>query len=230
MAEGQWTGRHGRAAGNHHARPQWNDEPARKTYVAILELLTPPPPKPGAGADGKSAGGIELTGKAAAQEDPQAALLSELSAQAQHDAELNGPGRAPTAQAVSRCSASWYLVAVFSITSRGRCGAGGVLSQGLPLTCAPAPASRAGTACRSWAGSRLRIRGQRPEARRVGRQHLVHQRQRAVFVQPELELGVGDDDAAGQRIGGGRGVQAHGHVAHLRGRSAADQRHRAARS
>jgi hypothetical protein len=56
-----------------------------------------------------------------------------LPAQAQHDAELNGPGRASTAQAVSRCSASWYLAAVFSITSRGRCGAGGVLSHGLPL-------------------------------------------------------------------------------------------------
>jgi putative thioredoxin len=37
---------------------KWNDEAARKTYVAILELLTPPPQKPGAGADGKSAGGI----------------------------------------------------------------------------------------------------------------------------------------------------------------------------
>ncbi|MDO5086990.1 MAG: thioredoxin [Comamonadaceae bacterium] len=55
---------------------KWNDEAARKTYVAILELLTPPPAKPGA-HDGKSAGGIELTGKAAtAQQDPQAELVS----------------------------------------------------------------------------------------------------------------------------------------------------------
>ena len=38
--------------------------------------MTPPPSKAGAGADGKSAGGIELTGKAAKQEDPQAELLS----------------------------------------------------------------------------------------------------------------------------------------------------------
>ena len=54
----------------------WNDQAARKTYVAILELLTPPPQRAGAATPGKSAGGIELTGKAAAQEDPQAALLS----------------------------------------------------------------------------------------------------------------------------------------------------------
>src|SRR6185369_17284094 len=33
-----------------------------------------------------------------------------------------------------------------------------------------------------------------PEARRVGREDLVHQRQRAVLVEAELELGVGDDD------------------------------------
>lgn len=55
---------------------QWNEEAARKTYVAILELLTPAAPRPGA-HDGKSAGGIELTGKAAAaQQDPQAELVS----------------------------------------------------------------------------------------------------------------------------------------------------------
>ncbi len=36
-------------------------------------------------------------------------------------------------QAVSRVIASWYLAAVLAITSGGRCGDGGVLSQGLPL-------------------------------------------------------------------------------------------------
>ena len=36
----------------------------------------------------------------------------------------------------------------------------------------------------------------RPEARRVGRQHLVAQHELVVGVEAELELGVGDDDAA----------------------------------
>lgn len=54
---------------------QWNEEAPRKTYVALLELLTPPRPKVGAEQGGK-AGGIEVAGKAALQEDPQAALVS----------------------------------------------------------------------------------------------------------------------------------------------------------
>lgn len=54
----------------------WNDQTARKTYVAILELMTPPKPKADAATHGKTAGGIELTGKAAMQEDPQAELIS----------------------------------------------------------------------------------------------------------------------------------------------------------
>ena len=55
----------------------WSDEAARKTYVALLELMTPARPKADvAGQAGKSSGGIELTGKGAQQEDPQAALVS----------------------------------------------------------------------------------------------------------------------------------------------------------
>jgi putative thioredoxin len=42
----------------------WNDELARKTYVAILELMTRPASKPEAG--GAPQGTLELTGKAAA--------------------------------------------------------------------------------------------------------------------------------------------------------------------
>jgi putative thioredoxin len=76
MAEGQWTASMDELLEIIMRDKKWNDEAARKTYVAILELLTPPPQKPGAGADGKSAGGIELTGKAAQQQDPQAELLS----------------------------------------------------------------------------------------------------------------------------------------------------------
>jgi putative thioredoxin len=54
----------------------WSDQVARKNIVAILELLTPPKPKGEQAVPGKSAGGIELTGKAAALDDPQAELLS----------------------------------------------------------------------------------------------------------------------------------------------------------
>jgi putative thioredoxin len=41
----------------------WNNELARKTYVAILELLTKPQPKPAPGAD-KAKGALELAGPA----------------------------------------------------------------------------------------------------------------------------------------------------------------------
>jgi putative thioredoxin len=47
----------------------WNDELARKTYVAILELMTKPAPKPA--AEAKAKGALEVTGKAAvAPADP----------------------------------------------------------------------------------------------------------------------------------------------------------------
>jgi putative thioredoxin len=47
----------------------WNQEAARKTYVAILELMTKPAPKPAPDAAGKPT--LELTGKAAiAPADP----------------------------------------------------------------------------------------------------------------------------------------------------------------
>ena len=54
----------------------WGDQVPRKTVVALLELLTPPAPKPDPAAAGQSAGGIALTGKTAAQQDPQAELVS----------------------------------------------------------------------------------------------------------------------------------------------------------
>jgi putative thioredoxin len=54
---------------------KWDDEAPRKTFVALLELMTPPKPKT-QDATGKSAGGIELMGKAAMQEDPLQAMIS----------------------------------------------------------------------------------------------------------------------------------------------------------
>ena len=53
----------------------WNDQAARKLYIAILELLTPPPDKPAA-AQGQNTGGIELTGKPAPTADPRTELVS----------------------------------------------------------------------------------------------------------------------------------------------------------
>jgi putative thioredoxin len=49
---------------------EWNSQLARKTYVAILELMTKPQPKPAA-AKPDAQGALEITGKAAAvQGDP----------------------------------------------------------------------------------------------------------------------------------------------------------------
>ena len=54
---------------------KWDNETPRKTFVALLELMTPPKAKT-QDASGKSAGGIELMGKAAMQEDPHMAMIS----------------------------------------------------------------------------------------------------------------------------------------------------------
>jgi putative thioredoxin len=54
----------------------WNSAVPRKTFVAILELLTPPKPKADPAAAGKTAGGIELMGKVVAEVDPQAQLVA----------------------------------------------------------------------------------------------------------------------------------------------------------
>jgi hypothetical protein len=63
----------------------------------------------------------------------------------------------------------------------------------------------------------------RPEAGRVRRQHLVDEDEAPGVVEAELELGVGDDDAAGQGIGGGVAVDAEGHVPDLPGEVLADE-------
>ena len=54
---------------------KWDNEAPRKTFVALLELMTPPKSKTQE-ATGKSAGGIEGMGKAALQEDPHMAMIS----------------------------------------------------------------------------------------------------------------------------------------------------------
>jgi putative thioredoxin len=54
----------------------WQNEIARKLYVAILELMSPSKPKTPETMGNKSAGGIELTANSTATNDPQAELVS----------------------------------------------------------------------------------------------------------------------------------------------------------
>ena len=76
MSEGEWTAAMDELLEIIMRDKKWAEETPRKTFAAILELLTPPKPRAAADASGKTAAGIELVGKAAVQEDPQAALVS----------------------------------------------------------------------------------------------------------------------------------------------------------
>mgnify|MGYP000854159644 CR=1 FL=1 len=76
MVGGDWTGAMDELLEIIMRDKTWNDAVPRKTFVAILELLTPPKPKVDPASVGKSAGGIEVLGKVAVQEDPQAQLVS----------------------------------------------------------------------------------------------------------------------------------------------------------
>ena len=76
MAVGEWTAAMDELLEIILRDKKWADEAPRKAFVAILELLTPPKPKAGAQDGGKTAGGIEVLGKAQVQEDPQAVLVS----------------------------------------------------------------------------------------------------------------------------------------------------------
>jgi putative thioredoxin len=76
LASDDWTGAMDELLEIIMRDKKWSDEAPRKTMVGMLELLTPATPKGGADHTGKSAGGIELMGKSAVQEDPQAAMVS----------------------------------------------------------------------------------------------------------------------------------------------------------
>jgi len=76
MAVGEWTAAMDELLEIIMRDKKWADEAPRKAMVAILELMTPPKPKAAAATPGKTAAGIEVLGKAAVQEDPQAALVS----------------------------------------------------------------------------------------------------------------------------------------------------------
>ncbi len=76
MAGGDWTGAMDELLEIILRDKKWSDELPRKTFVAILELLTPPKPKADGAVPGKTAAGIEIVGAQAVQEDPQAAMVS----------------------------------------------------------------------------------------------------------------------------------------------------------
>ena len=76
MAMGEWTAALDELLEIIMRDKKWADEAPRKTFVAILELLTPAKPKAAAQATGKTAGGIEVLGQTVQQQDPQAAMVS----------------------------------------------------------------------------------------------------------------------------------------------------------
>ena len=94
----------------------WNEDLARKTYIAD--------PRHHRAAQAQSGRRPDPAGRPDGGDLPAPPV--------ERCAELKHAGSRGL-QAVRRCSASRYLAAVFSITSCGKRGAGGVLSQGLPL-------------------------------------------------------------------------------------------------
>jgi putative thioredoxin len=76
MVEGQWTAAMDELLEIIMRDKAWGEAVPRKTFVAILELLTPPKPKGAVQDTGKTAGGIELAGKVVAETDPQAQMVA----------------------------------------------------------------------------------------------------------------------------------------------------------
>ncbi len=76
MAQGDWTAAMDALLEIIMRDKKWSDEAPRKVFIAILELLTPPKPKASADAGNKTAGGIEISGKSVAAQDPQALLVA----------------------------------------------------------------------------------------------------------------------------------------------------------
>ena len=76
MVGGNWTGAMDELLEIIMRDKAWGDAVPRKTFVAILELLTPPKPKASLEASNKTAGGIELAGQTVITQDPQAVLVS----------------------------------------------------------------------------------------------------------------------------------------------------------
>lgn len=76
LVGGDWTGAMDELLEIIMRDKAWNDALPRKTFVAILELLSPPKPKANPADAGKTAVGIEMLGKVVAEADPQAQLVA----------------------------------------------------------------------------------------------------------------------------------------------------------
>jgi putative thioredoxin len=76
LVGGDWTGAMDELLEIIMRDKAWNDELPRKTFIAILELLSPPKPKPNPADAAKKTGGIELMGKVTTEQDPQAQLVA----------------------------------------------------------------------------------------------------------------------------------------------------------
>ena len=76
IVEGQWTVAMDELLEIIMRDKAWDDAVPRKTFVAILELLTPPKPKGAVQDTGKTPGGIEIAGKVIAETDPQAQMVA----------------------------------------------------------------------------------------------------------------------------------------------------------
>jgi putative thioredoxin len=76
MVGGDWTGAMEELLEIIMRDKAWGDAVPRKTYIAILELLTPPKPKVNPLDAGKTAGGIEIAGKPLEALDPQVQLVA----------------------------------------------------------------------------------------------------------------------------------------------------------
>ena len=75
-AEGQWTAAMDELLEIIMRDKEWSSQAARKLFVAILELIAPSKPKKTDAVPGKTAGGIELLGKANAEQDAATALVN----------------------------------------------------------------------------------------------------------------------------------------------------------
>ena len=77
MAEGEWVAAMEELLEIIMRDKTWNAEALRKTYVAILELLTCPSPSPTPlRLASKTAAGIELVGKTTVEQDETTAMLN----------------------------------------------------------------------------------------------------------------------------------------------------------
>ncbi len=76
MVGGDWTGAMDELLEIILRDKAWGDAVPRKTFVAILELLSPPKARIDPATAGKTAGGIEIAGKVVAELDPQAQLVT----------------------------------------------------------------------------------------------------------------------------------------------------------